>query len=477
MRRTARALALALPALALTATVALGAAGGGSGGFGGGGGGGGGGSGGVGGGGGGVGSGGSIGGTGALILFGGVAAVIVFSVIQQKRKATFSRTYAKARDAITAARREKRRQEVERRSLVAAEDDPEFGADAVREGAGELFRSIQDAWDRDDRDALAAMVAPDLMAEWRLRLEDFARKGWRNRVEVLSSEAEYVGMTNRPEDAEDRVVVRMSAQLKDEVIDRDGDRISHRGNAGEGSWLREYWTLGKRDGRWILLSIEQDEEGEHQLGEPLEADPSEDRRMTDRARVEAAVANALPAGVSHAEVDDEDASGPLAKARDLSLADERFDPDIIDATVRRAVAAWADAVDGDDAAFARVARPGLLQELLYPPDGGRSLRLVVRAPVVEETRLVDVDAEAEPPTATVHMRLRGVRYVEDRNTLDVVAGTRDRESRFDGTWTLALDGDADAPWRVASVRDDVPAAGDPPAPASQTAAPSRPAGS
>ena len=243
--------------------------------------------------------------------------------------------------------------------------------------------------------------------------------------------------------------MRVSAQLEDYVLDRDGDRISHRGNAGEGSWLREYWTLGKREGRWILLSIEQDEEGEHQLGEPLEADPSEDRRMTDRARVEAAVANALPAGVSHAEVDDEDASGPLAKARDLSLADERFDPDIIDATVRRAVAAWADAVDGDDAAFARVARPGLLQELLYPPDGGRSLRLVVRAPVVEETRLVDVDAEAEPPTATVHMRLRGVRYVEDRNTLDVVAGTRDRESRFDGTWTLALDGDADAPWRVA----------------------------
>jgi hypothetical protein len=100
--------------------------------------------------------------------------------------------------------------------------------------------------------------------------------------------------------------------------------------------------------------------------------------MTDRARVEAAVANALPAGVSHAEVDDEDASGPLAKARDLSLAE------LTSASTRtsstrpsRAVAAWADAVDGDDAAFARVARPGLLQELLYPPDGGRSLRLVV----------------------------------------------------------------------------------------------------
>ena len=102
------------------------------------------------------------------------------------------------------------------------------------------------------------MVGPDLMAEWRLRLEDFARKGWRNRVKVLSSEVEYVGMTNRPEDAADRVVVRVAAQLEDYVLDRDGDRISHRGNAGEGSWLREYWTLGKRDAG--SCSIEQDEE-------------------------------------------------------------------------------------------------------------------------------------------------------------------------------------------------------------------------
>jgi predicted lipid-binding transport protein (Tim44 family) len=169
--------------------------------------------------------------------------------------------------------------------------------------------------------------------------------------------------------------------------------------------------------------------------------------------------------VTHAELDDEDAATALAKARDLSLADQRFDPDVIDATVRRAVAAWAEAVDGDDAAFARVARPGLLAELLYPPANGRSLRLVVRAPEVLETRLLAVGADAAPPTATVHMRLSGVRYVEDRDTLDLVAGSRDGRTRFDGTWTLALDGPDDAPWRVAAVLDD------------QAAAPSRAAGS
>ena len=452
--RYLRLAAFALFVLALHATVAVAAAGGGSGGFGGGGGGGGGSGGGFSGG--GTGTGGSIGWPGAVLIFGGAAAFITFSVIQQKRKATWSRTYAKARDALTASRREKRREEIERKALVAAEDDAAFAAESVRADAQALFTSIQEAWDRDDREALERMVAPDLMAEWRLRLEDFASKGWRNHVRIVESRVEYVGMTNRPEDEEDRVVVRVSAQLEDYVVDRDGDRITHEGNTGTESFLREYWTLGKVEGHWTLLSIEQDEEGEHQLEAPIEADPSEDRRMTDQARVEAAVGNALPEGVTHAEIDDEDASSPLAKARDLSLADERFDPDIIDATVRRAVAAWAEAVDGDDAPFAHVARPDLLEELLYPPSPGRSLRLVVRAPVVLATTLVDVDSDVTPPTATVHMDLEGVRYVEDRNTLDVVAGTRDRTTRFDGTWTLALDGPDDAPWRVAAVRDDPP---------------------
>ena len=57
------------------------------------------------------------------------------------------------------------------------------------------------------------------------------------------------------------------------------------------------------------------------------------------------------------------------------------------------------------------------------------------------------------------MGLEGVRYVEDRNTLDTVAGSTTGVSRFDGTWTLALDGPPDAPWRVSAVRDDPPPAG------------------
>jgi predicted lipid-binding transport protein (Tim44 family) len=407
--------------------------------------------------------GGSISGTGLLVLAGIVTTVLVVGAVQEKRKATWSRAYARARDRVTAARRSRRREEVDRTALVAAEDDPAFAAERVRTEAEELFVQIQEAWDRDDREALAARVAPDLMAEWRLRLEDFASKGWHNHVAVRESEVEYVGITNRPEDAEDRCVVRVSAALDDYVLDRAGERINHTGNSSGETHLREYWTLGKRDGRWTLLSIEQDEEGEHHLDAPMEADPAEDARLTDRARVEAAVADTLPAGVSPADVADDGAGSAIQRARDMSLSDERFDPDIIEVAVRRGVAAWAEAVDGDDAAFAHLAQPALLAELLHPPGPGRDLRLVVRAPVVRKVTFVDLDTDATPATVTVHMELEGVRYVEDRNTLVLVGGSKDRPTRFDGTWTLALDGSPDVPWRIAAVRDDPPAAEAPPA--------------
>ena len=77
--------------------------------------------------------------------------------------------------------------------------------------------------------------------------------------------------------------------------------------------------------------------------------------------------------------------------------------------------------------------------------------------------LLALDSDAQPPTATVRMELEGVRYVEDRNTLDLVAGSKDRASRFDGVWTLSLDGPDDAPWRISAVRD-----------AARARAPSRP---
>ena len=73
------------------------------------------------------------------------------------------------------------------------------------------------AWDARDRGALARLVGPTT-CWWSgtRRLDDFDRKGWHNRVEVLE-EADgrcTWASTNREDDAEDRAVVRIEAKLR-----------------------------------------------------------------------------------------------------------------------------------------------------------------------------------------------------------------------------------------------------------------------
>jgi hypothetical protein len=90
-------------------------------------------------------------------------------------------------------------------SAEAAEDDAYFASDELERHAAALFRAAQAAWDARDREALARLVGPDLLVEWNRRLDDFDRKGWHNRVEVMGDPAVlYVGITNREDDTEDR---------------------------------------------------------------------------------------------------------------------------------------------------------------------------------------------------------------------------------------------------------------------------------
>ena len=56
-----------------------------------------------------------------------------------------------------------------------------------------------------------------------------------------------------------------------------------------------------------------------------------------------------------------------------------------------------------------------------------------------------------PATMTVDVELGGRRYVEDRDTAAVVSGSKDSAATFTERWMLALDGPADAPWRIVGV--------------------------
>ncbi len=119
-------------------------------------------------------------------------------------------------------------------SAEAAEDDAYFAAADVERDARTLFKAVQQAWDARDRATLGQLIEGDLLVEWNRRLDDFDKKGWHNRVEVLGQpEIKYVGIVNREDDTEDRAVVRVHAQLRAYVETKDGRHIMRTGEKDE----------------------------------------------------------------------------------------------------------------------------------------------------------------------------------------------------------------------------------------------------
>lgn len=420
----------------------LAAAGSGSSGFGGGGGGGGGGF---------SGGGGSSSGEGswvvAVLVIGGFALLTLFAVVQAIRLRR--RRRARVARVVTA-------------SAEAAQDDPHFAADVVTAEARELFLDVQRAWSAGDLERLDELVARDLMVEWRRRLEDFEAKGWRNVVSVLKGpEVEYVALVNRESDRKDRVVVRVSATLDDKVVTRGGRTILRNGQSSAVTALAEYWTLQRRGEAWRLESVESDSEGLHHLESEIVASPwSDTAALRDEALVEGAVADRALDGFATADLVDVDlADDARTQALDLALVDGRFAPDVLEVAARRAVAAWAAAIDGDDDALLAVADRPAARTLLHGGDGSANTRVVVRGARVQRIaidRLVaGEDADDEPARMTVTVAVRGRRYVEDRDTAAVLHGSKDADVTFTEHWTFALTGDAAQPWRIVEVAEPV----------------------
>jgi predicted lipid-binding transport protein (Tim44 family) len=353
--------------------------------------------------------------------------------------------------------RVKVRERVERvrtASAEAAEDDSYFAADELEAHARGLFVACQEAWDTRDAERLSRLVGDDLLVEWKRRLADFERKGWHNRVSVLEPpEIQYVGLVNREDDTEDRAVVRITARLRAFVVDRAGHVIKRKEASDEQVKLVEYWTLARADSQgWRVVSIEQRQEGDHHLDSEIVASPWSDARVADEALTELAVEDGLPPGFTTADLATVSFEGSAREhALDLSLADARFAPDVLEAAARRAVAAWAEAVDGDDAALLEVASPEAVSELLYGGDESRRTRVVVRGPRVREIKIAAVDVSHEPATMSIEVELGGRRYVEDRDTAAVVSGSKESAGTFSEGWVLALAG-GESPWQLVQSR-------------------------
>jgi predicted lipid-binding transport protein (Tim44 family) len=387
----------------------------------------------------------------------------------------------------------RRQRQVEMAAAEAADQNSVFGPEYVKLAAAQLFTDVQLGWSEDDRATLKRLIAPDLYVEWEKRLDDFNRRGWQNKVEPSGRPTiEYVGLRRKrrgsgdgSEAEGDRVVVRIDAKLRDYVVDRSGRRIKRDGSFTETTRMREYWTLEWIDdaastahgddsdelqtrGHWVLASIESGAEGEYSLkDEIVQTDWADTQGLQDEALVEGANADAQArqraaangsatvngSRTSVADLADLSFSGDArAAALDLSLADGRFAPDVLAVAARRAVSGWALAVDGPDDELLKIATADAAREMLHPQDPSAQTRMVVRGLQVQRIRITGVDAATDPATMTIDVDLRGRRYIEERATTRVLAGSDTRLVGFTERWTLALTGDAENPWRIVSVQ-------------------------
>ena len=193
-------------------------------------------------------------------------------------------------------RRAARERRVELASAEAADDDAAFAADEVRGEAAALLNLIVKAWTARDRDALRpdARPRPDGRVgapARRLRPQGLAQRLRDHRgpdvaVPRASSTAPTTPTTASPcacgrasaTSCATAAATRSRAPTSREIVT-----------------VAEYWTLGKRDGRWVLLSIEQDAEGAHHLDADIVASPwGDEGRLRDEAVTELATADAVP---------------------------------------------------------------------------------------------------------------------------------------------------------------------------------------
>ena len=350
--------------------------------------------------------------------------------------------------------RARREEAVRLAAAEAADDDPLFDSEVVKERAAALFVAIQRAWSENDVAKLRRWVGPELMVEWDARLADFRRKGWRNLVDVLDGpQVRYVGVTNRAEDAEDRAVVQLTARLRDVVVDGRGNVLPS--EDGELARISEFWTLGKRAGEWVVVSIEQDREGAHHLSAPLVAAPEADSaRLRAEAVMEVAAADAVQADQVGELLSPAFSGTARAAALDLSMVDGRFAPDVLATAVGEVVDAWVQAIDGPDEPLAARTTPEALRTLLYPTASGRD-RLVIRGVDVQSMTIVAVNS-GTPPEVVLQLRVTGVQYVEDRATTEILAGSKRRRTTTQQDWTLRLSDDARRPWVVVNAAGVIP---------------------
>jgi hypothetical protein len=187
-------------------------------------------------------------------------------IVKRRMEAAFA--------AVRRARRRGRLRRVELAAMKAARGDELLSPEGVRAAAEALFRLVHLALSARDPGRLATLLGPELLT--RVERHPSTRNAVTGPHEVVGDVlVEYVGFTTGKRPDEDRVVVLSEAVLRHGTEGRSALQIDHGPRP-----VCQHWTLGIRDGTFIVLDIEERTDGEHHLQEPIGA--GQPQRPLDR---------------------------------------------------------------------------------------------------------------------------------------------------------------------------------------------------
>jgi len=258
-------------------------------------------------------------------------------------------------------------------------------------------------------------------------------------------------VVNREGEAEDRVIVRVRLKVHREhpapLWSSDPDWAEPRTVK-----LDERWTLGRRDKRWFLLSMDGDPLAAPVLSAPLIPTPAADEpRLREESLRELGTADRVTT-VSPGELIDHD-EPPMLALLDLSAVDGRFMPALLGADLARIVEAWEEASTGAQGPLLQVATPEASAGLLHASSGGAKVTLRIQDAVIRRWELLRLDASASPARVEVSLTVEAIRYLIDETTGGHVAGSTDVSHEISLTWTLELADGAVAQWRLVTTSD------------------------
>jgi hypothetical protein len=319
-------------------------------------------------------------------------------------------------------------------AVGAAEDEPNFSPEVIEKSVTEILAMARGHWRLDHIEALDERLDGGLIRAW--------AQSWRSQ---LGSDLEFLGepavdivnVMNRGAETEDRVVLRVRVRIRcrHPAV---GTRGAHRIH------VDERWTLGRREGLWVLLSVSGDPLADSLLAAPLITDPSSDtERLREESLAESAQEQKLGDEVVLSDLIGADEPARLALL-DLSVIDSRFTPALIGADLQHLLETWEAAVTGSEAPFENLASAQARSALLRPAPGAR---LLMRDAILKSWEPTRVDVSQQPIVLEVNLDVEGVRYVVNDDGRRVAGNTKDPR-RMNLAWTLELTDSAQTPWRL-----------------------------